>query len=131
MNPSSDHFHTNAVVPSSDYCRTGTVLPPSDHYCIKTVPPCGDYGIAIVVPSSDHCCTESVPSSSDHYSLSVSHSPCRAVDILLQCFLFLFFCPRLSSAIRLAAGSPPSVHRPTLSIHAVLRLPGNYASSDI
>ena len=29
-----------------------------------------------------------------HVSLSVSHSPCRAVDILLQCFLF--FCPHLS-----------------------------------
>ena len=28
------------------------------------------------------------------YSLSVSHSPCRAVDILLQCFFF--FCPHLS-----------------------------------
>ena len=56
VNPSSDHFHTDAVVPSSDHCRTETVLPPSDHYCID-----------IVVPSSDHCCTGTVPPSSDHY----------------------------------------------------------------
>ena len=38
-------------------------------------------------------------------------------------------CHSLSSAIRLAAGSPPSVHRPTLSIHAVLRLPGKHFPS--
>ena len=31
-----------------------------------------------------------------YVSLSVSHSPCRAVDILLQCFLFWFFCPHLT-----------------------------------
>ena len=65
-------------------------------------------------------------------SLSVSHSPCRAVDILPQCFLFWFFCHichSLSSAIRLAAGSPPSVHRPTLSLHAVLLLPGKHFPS--
>ena len=31
VNPSSDHFHTDAVVPSSDHCRIDTVLPPSDH----------------------------------------------------------------------------------------------------
>ena len=43
MNPSSDHYLTDAVVPSSD------------HYCIETVAPSGDhYGIDIVVPSSDH-----------------------------------------------------------------------------
>ena len=50
-----------------------------------------------------------------HLSLSVSHSPRRAVDILLQCFWFsVHICHSLSSAIRLAAGSPPLVHRPTL-----------------
>ena len=37
VNPSSDHFHNDAVVPSSDHCRTETVLPPSDHYCIESV----------------------------------------------------------------------------------------------
>ena len=56
VNPSSDHFQTDAVVPSSDHCHTETVLPPGDHYCID-----------IVVPSSDHCWTETVPPSSDHY----------------------------------------------------------------
>ena len=35
VNPSNDHFHTDAVVPSSDHCRTEIVLPPSDHYCIE------------------------------------------------------------------------------------------------
>ena len=45
VSPSSDHFHTDAVVPSSDHCRTETVLTPSDHYCIETV-----------APSGDHCC---------------------------------------------------------------------------
>ena len=30
VNPSSDHFHTDAVVPPSDHCRTETVLPPID-----------------------------------------------------------------------------------------------------
>ena len=46
VNPSSDHFHTDAVVSSSD------------HYCIETVAPSGDhYCIDIVVPSSDHCYT--------------------------------------------------------------------------
>ena len=39
VNPSSDHFHTDAVVPPSDHCRTNAVLPPSDHYCIETVVP--------------------------------------------------------------------------------------------
>ena len=39
MNPSSDHFHTDAVLPSSDHCRTETVLPPRDHYCLETVAP--------------------------------------------------------------------------------------------
>ena len=44
VNPSSDHFHTDAVVPSSDHCRTETVLlPPSDPYCIATVAPSGDH----------------------------------------------------------------------------------------
>ena len=53
VNPSSDHFYTDAVVPSSDHCRTETVLPPSDRYCIETVAPSGDhYCIDIVVPSS-------------------------------------------------------------------------------
>ena len=32
VNPSSDHFHTDAVVPSSDHGRTETVLRPSDQY---------------------------------------------------------------------------------------------------
>ncbi len=36
VNPSDDHFHTDAVVPSSDHCRTEIVLPPSDHYCIES-----------------------------------------------------------------------------------------------
>ena len=67
MNPSSDHFHTDAVVPSSDHCRTETVRPPSDHCCIDTVATSGDhYCIDIAVPSSDYCCTETVPPSSDH-----------------------------------------------------------------
>ena len=43
VNPSSDHFHTDALVPSSDHCRTETVLPPSDHYYIETVAPSGDH----------------------------------------------------------------------------------------
>ena len=39
VNPSSDHFYTDAV------------LPPSDHYCIETVAPSDDhYYIDIVVP---------------------------------------------------------------------------------
>ena len=58
VNPSSDHFHIDAVVPSSDHCRTETVLPPSDHYYIETVASSGDhYCIDIVVPSSEHCGT--------------------------------------------------------------------------
>ena len=74
VNPSSDHFHTNAVVQSSDHCRTETVLPSSDRYCIETVSPSGDhYYIDIVVPSSDQCCNETVPQSRDHYgTLKVS-----------------------------------------------------------
>ena len=59
VNPSSDHFHTDAVVISSYHCRTGAVLPPSDHYCIDTVAPSGDnycIDIGLVVASSDHCC---------------------------------------------------------------------------
>ena len=68
VNPSSCHFHTDAVVTSSDHCRTETVLPPRDHYCIDTVAPSGDhYCIDIVVSSSDHCYTDTVPPSSDHY----------------------------------------------------------------
>ena len=68
VNPSSDHFHTDAVVPSSEHCRSATVLPPSDHYCINTVAPSGDhYRIDIVVSSSEHCCTETVPPSSGHH----------------------------------------------------------------
>ena len=52
VNPSSDHFHTDAVVTSSDHCRTDTVLPPSDHYCIETASPSGDhFCIDIAVPS--------------------------------------------------------------------------------
>ena len=71
VNPSSDHFHTDAVVPSSDHCHTETVLPPIDRYCIETVAPSGDfYCIDIVVPSSDHCRTETVPPSCDHYGTS-------------------------------------------------------------
>ena len=67
VNPSSDHFHTYAVVPSSDRCRTETVLSPSDHYCIETVTPSGDQScIDIAASSSDHCCTETVPPTSDH-----------------------------------------------------------------
>ena len=50
VNPSSDHFHVDAVVSSSDYCRTETVLPPSDHYGSETVAPSGDhYCIDIIV----------------------------------------------------------------------------------
>ena len=68
VNPSSDNFHTDAVVPSSDHYRTETVLPPSEHYCIETVVPSGDhYCIDIAVPSSDHWCTETVPPSSDYH----------------------------------------------------------------
>ena len=68
VNPSSDHFPTDAVVTSSDHCCTETVLAPSDHYCIDTVAPSGDhYCIDIVGPSSDHCRTDTVPPSSDHY----------------------------------------------------------------
>ena len=70
VNPSSDHFHTDAVyavvpsndhsctetvLPSSDHCRTEAVLPPSDHYCIETVPPSSDhYGTTKVEPLSGH-----------------------------------------------------------------------------
>ena len=67
VNPSSDPFHTDAVVPSSDYYRTKRVLPPSDHHCIVRVAPSGDhYCIHIAMSSSDHCCTGTVPPSSDH-----------------------------------------------------------------
>ena len=69
VDPSSDHFCTDAVVLSSD------------HYCIERVGPSGDhYYIDIVVPSSDHCyssCTETVPPSIDDYgttNVSVSSS---------------------------------------------------------
>ena len=51
-------------------------------------------------------------------SRSVNHSPCRAVDISQQCFLFLFsvlICHNLSSAIRLAVSSSPTVHFPSFS----------------
>ena len=42
-------------------------------------------------------------------SLSVSQSPCRPVDISLQCFCCsVLICHNLSSAIRLAADSPSS-----------------------
>ena len=58
VNPSSDHFHTDAVVPSSDHCRTETMLSPSDHYCIETIAPSGD---------DDHYCIGRVPPSIDHY----------------------------------------------------------------
>ena len=69
VNPSSDHFHTDAVLPSSDHRRTETVLPSSDHYRIETVSPSSDhYCINIVVSPSDHCYTETVQClSSDHY----------------------------------------------------------------
>ena len=43
---------------------------------------------------SDNGKTKKTMKSTKQGSLSVSHSPCRAVDILLQCFLF--FCPHLS-----------------------------------
>ena len=70
VNPSSDHFHTDAVVPSSDHCYTQAVLPPSGHYGIETVTPSADhYCIDTVVPSSDHCCTETGSPSSDHYKI--------------------------------------------------------------
>ena len=76
VKPSSDHFHTDAVVPSSDHCRTEIVLSPSGHYCIEAVPPSGDhYCIAIVVPSSDHCCTETVSPSNDLYGTTKIASP--------------------------------------------------------
>ena len=38
VNPSSDHFHTDAVVPSSDHCHTETVSTSGDHYCIEIAP---------------------------------------------------------------------------------------------
>ena len=43
VNPSSDHFHTDAVVSSSDHCRADAVQPPSDHYYIETVVPSGNH----------------------------------------------------------------------------------------
>ena len=43
VNPSSVHFHTEAVVPSSDPCRNEAVLPPSDHDCNETVATSGDH----------------------------------------------------------------------------------------
>ena len=55
-------------------------------------------------------------------SLSVNHIPCRAVDISLQCF-FVLICHNLSSAIRLAAGSPPTDRRLSSFSHAVFHLP--------
>ena len=59
VNPSSDHFHTDAVVPSSDNFRTETVLPPGDHYCTVTVLPSSDhYGTVKVAPPSDHLHTK-------------------------------------------------------------------------
>ena len=59
VNPSSDHFHTEAVVPSSDHYRTETVLSLSDHYCIETVAPSSDHhGTIQLAPSSDHLHTK-------------------------------------------------------------------------
>ena len=66
-------------------------------------------------------------------SLSVSHSPCKAVRHLTTMFFvygFLSSSHNLSSAIRLPAGSPPTVHRLTSSIHTVLRLPGKHFPSN-
>ena len=80
VNPSSDHFHTDAVVPSSDHYHTETVLPPSDH-CLETVAPSGDhYCIDIVVPSRDHCWIETVPPSSDHYGTTRVSPPSDHTD---------------------------------------------------
>ena len=57
-------------------------------------------------------------------------SPCRAVDILLQWFLFSILitctCHNLSSTIRLADGSPPSVHHLTLSRFCWARCPAPF-----
>ena len=60
VNPSSDHFHTDAVVPSSDRCRIE--LPPSDQYCIDTV-----------ASSGDHCLTDTVAPSCDNYCIDIVH----------------------------------------------------------
>ena len=46
----------------------------------------------------------------------------------VQCF-FVFVYHNLSSAIQMSAGRPPSVHRLTLSIHAVLRQPSKHFPS--
>ena len=77
VNPSSDPFHTDAVVSSSDHCRTDTVLPPSDYYYIGTVAPPGDHYCIyiIVVSSSDHCRTGTVLPPSDHYCIETIAPP--------------------------------------------------------
>ena len=57
VNPSSDHFLTDAVVPPILIIAalTETILPPSDHYCIKTEAPSGDhYGTPKIAQPSDH-----------------------------------------------------------------------------
>ena len=37
VNPSSDHFHTDAVMPSSDHYGIETVAPSGDHHCIDII----------------------------------------------------------------------------------------------
>ena len=59
--PSTDHFHTDAVVPSSDHCCIETVLPPSDNYCIETVAPSGDRCTKKVASSSSRVTTRLPP----------------------------------------------------------------------
>ena len=72
VNPSSDHFHNDALVPPSDHCRTETVLrpetlaPSGDHCFTGTGPSSDHYCIDILVPSSDHYCTKKVAPPSDH-----------------------------------------------------------------
>ena len=59
VNPSSDHFHTDAVVPSSDHYCVDTVAPSGDRDCIDIVGTSSDhYGSTKVAPPTEHLHTK-------------------------------------------------------------------------
>ena len=113
VNPSSDHFHNDAVVPSSDHCRTETVLPPSDHDCIEKL-----------TPSGEHCFNET-----EAPSLSLPLFPFIRGEVLPATFSpphLLFFSTLLcllsssSSLPPLLSSSHLSLHSPPISVLASL-----------
>ena len=85
VNPSSDHFHIDAVVPSSDHCCTET-LSSGDHYCID-----------MVVTSSDHCFTKKVAPPSDH--LHPCGGPMARAPWPRRCVALYCFCIVLSTVL--------------------------------